>query len=174
MIVVEYKIKVNLRADDILILVLIYIGLGVILGLVSTFLFFIPIFSTILMIVYFLIIFLITIKRILEMISIVSIENINATNKVKKEINESVKPQTKVEITPKTNIKNTNIFEELEKEFFETSSKQKKEEIKEKLLNSPEFIQKEKEYSQRDIESLEALRQAEDIFAILEIYKRNK
>lgn len=170
----EYKIKVNLRADDILILVLTYIGLGVIFGLASAFLFFVPIFSTVLLIVYFLIIFLITIKRILEMISIVSVESVNTTNKVKKEMNKPIKAQTKVEITPKTNIKNTSVFKELEKEFFGTSSEQQKEEIKEKLLNSPEFTQKEKEYSQKDIESLEALSQAEDIFAILEIYKRNK
>lgn len=42
------------------------------------------------------------------------------------------------------------------------------------MLNSPEFSIKEKDYCLMDIESLEALSQAEDIFAIIELYKRNK
>lgn len=170
----EYKIKVNLRADDILILVLIYIGLGVVFGLVSAFLFFIPIFSTVLMIGYFLIIFLITIKRILEMISIIPVENLNSTNKIKKDTEKEIKSKSINKSKQDVNTGNISDFEKYEKEFFETDSSIRKEELKEIMLNSREFLLKEKEYSSMDIESLEALSQAEDIFAIIEIYKRNK
>lgn len=170
----EYKIKVNLRADDILILVLIYIGLGVVFGLVSAFLFFIPIFSTVLMIGYFLIIFLITIKRILEMISIIPVENLNSTNKIKKDTEKEIKSKSINKPKQDVNTGNISDFEKYEKEFFETDSSIRKEELKEIMLNSREFLLKEKEYSSMDIESLEALSQAEDIFAIIEIYKRNK
>lgn len=174
MIDVEYKIKVNLRTDDILILVLIYVGLGAVFGLASALLFFVPIFSAILMIVYFLIISLLTIKRILEMISIIPVENSSNSNKMRKDIIKETKTQIKSKSNPENDIKKKDSFDEYEKEFFETTSLSRKEELKELILNSQEFLVKEKDYSSMNEESLEALSQANDIFAIVELYRRKK
>lgn len=174
----EYKIKVNLRVDDILFLVLVYIGLGIVFSFLSALFLFIPMASPVLITVYVLVISLITIKRVLEMIRIIQVENLNDVTKIKKNVPEEAKQKNtnapKQNIIKSTVEKNITDFEKYEREFFDTDSPTRKKELKEIMLNSPEFSIKEKDYCLMDIESLEALSQAEDIFAIIELYKRNK
>lgn len=62
----------------------------------------------------------------------------------------------------------------MEKEYYLADSNQLRNEIRDKLLKSDEFEKKEVEYALKDEATLIALIEAEDIFAELELYKRNK
>ena len=119
----EYKIKVNLRVDDILFLVLVYIGLGIVFAFLSALFLFIPMASPVLITVYVLVISLITIKRVLEMIRIIQVENLNDVTKIKKNVPEEAKQKNtnapKQNIIKSTVEKNITDFEKYEREFFD-------------------------------------------------------
>lgn len=169
----EYKIKVNLGIGDAFFLSFIYLISGIVFGVAGIFLSFIPFTTIFIAAVYSLFILIYSIKYILEATKIIK-NDVESSGKTA--VIQEKKQNTYTSTT--SNIKNKFIksdeFTKLEKEYYSTNSEELKKEIRKKLLKSKEFEIKEQEYCQDDEAVLIALMEAEDIFAELELYKRNK
>ena len=172
----EYKIKVNLGIGDAFFLSFIYLISGIIFGVAGIFLSFIPFATIFIAAVYSLFILIYSIKYILEATKIIK-NDVESSGKTTI-IQDIQKKKQNTYTSATSNIKNKFIksdeFTKLEKEYYSTNSEELKKEIREKLLKSKEFEIKEQEYCQDDEAVLIALMEAEDIFAELELYKRNK
>lgn len=169
----EYKIKVNLGLKDAFFLVFIYLISGVIFAIIGGLLFFIPFAPAFIVAVYSLFILIYSIKYILEATKITR-EDVEISNKttIIQEKKQNIYTSTTSNMENK--FTKSDEFSKLEKEYYSTNSEELKKEIREKLLKSKEFEIKEQEYCLDDEATLIALMEAEDIFAELELYKRNK